>query len=251
VKPTDLGEMFTTGWTREAITEVVNKGIGHLTQSHLLWDKQLEWEMEMLESTTDDGNKFEMVEYVQRVLSDRLRQPHTNSQDTLQTYSTFTTNHKPPDQYEALLVAASKLRSQGQRAFERRENLEAALEQSGFSPEAYAHYLTVERRAKHPDTLIVSTTYERAIAEAAKRRFKGEVAAEQMLRMFWAGYCDALRILDVAWDTQLTILKRAIRSVPGSGEIWARHIRLRERLEDAEVEEELESIEGTLTRVYS
>lgn len=32
MKPTELGEIFTTEWTREAIEEVVDKGIGHLTQ---------------------------------------------------------------------------------------------------------------------------------------------------------------------------------------------------------------------------
>ena len=32
MRPTELGEIFTTEWTREAIEEVVNKGIGHLTQ---------------------------------------------------------------------------------------------------------------------------------------------------------------------------------------------------------------------------
>lgn len=58
--------------------------------------------------------------------------------------------------------------------------------------EAYAHYITVERRAKYPNLLIVSSIYERAIAEAAKRRFNGEEGAEQVLRIFWTGYCDAL-----------------------------------------------------------
>jgi hypothetical protein len=32
VKPSELGELFSTSWTRAAIAEVVNKGIGHLTQ---------------------------------------------------------------------------------------------------------------------------------------------------------------------------------------------------------------------------
>ena len=32
MRPPELDEMFTTQWTRESITEVVNKGIGHLTQ---------------------------------------------------------------------------------------------------------------------------------------------------------------------------------------------------------------------------
>ena len=34
--------------------------------------------------------------------------------------------------------------------------------------------------------------YERAIAEAAKRRFAGDLNAEAALRAFWVGYIDAL-----------------------------------------------------------
>ena len=34
--------------------------------------------------------------------------------------------------------------------------------------------------------------YERAIAEAAKRRFNDEPGAEETLRIFWSGYGDVL-----------------------------------------------------------
>jgi hypothetical protein len=116
--------------------------------------------------------------------------------------------------------------------------------QSGYALDAYARYLASERRAKTPDVLIMSTVHERAIAEAAKRRFNGEVGAEEALRAFWVGYSDSLvrhinhdhpcvdgclilqqRISGAEEDVQLAVLKRAIRSVPGSGEVWARYIR--------------------------
>lgn len=42
------------------------------------------------------------------------------------------------------------------------------------------------------------TVYERAIAEAEKRRFNGEAGAEEALRMFWIGLSDALVSLDAA-----------------------------------------------------
>lgn len=68
----------------------------------------------------------------------------------------------------------------------------ATQEQSGFSLEGYAYYLAAERRMKQPDVLIVSTLYERAVAEADKRRFAGEPNAEAALRSFWTGYLDFL-----------------------------------------------------------
>ncbi|KAK2465199.1 hypothetical protein APHAL10511_002553 [Amanita phalloides] len=249
MRPTELGEIFTTEWTREAIADVVNKGVDHLTQSHLLWDQQRDWEMDVLEAATD-SDRDALVQHVQQLLLTRLRQPHANFEDTFQSYSTFTTNYKPPAQYESLLIAASKVRGKGERAFERRANLEGLLTQSSYSLDAYAHYVTVERRAKYPDILIISTTYERAIAEAAKRRFNGEEGAEQALRVFWIGYCDALRILNAERDAQLTVLKRATRSIPGSGEIWARYIRLLERLESFDIGEDIENVEDIFNRAF-
>ena len=45
---------------------------------------------------------------------------------------------------------------------------------------------------KNPDLFIIRGLYERAIAEAARRRFAGEAGAEEALRSFWGGYCDVL-----------------------------------------------------------
>lgn len=50
---------------------------------------------------------------------------------------------------------------------------------------------------KNTDMLIVTGLYERAIAEAAKRRFGGEQGAEEALRAFWGGYCDVLVCISI------------------------------------------------------
>ena len=50
-----------------------------------------------------------------------------DNDETFQSYSSFTTNYKPPDQYEALLVKASKSRAQAVKIYQRREANEAAL----------------------------------------------------------------------------------------------------------------------------
>lgn len=62
---------------------------------------------------------------------------------------------------------------------------------------ALNQYIGYERRAKHPDLFVTRGIYERAIAEAAKRRFDGESGAEEILRTFWNGYGDALVNLSV------------------------------------------------------
>ena len=82
---------------------------------------------------------------------------------------------------------------------------------SGHSLEAYAYYISSERRMKHTDMFILCGLYERAIAEAAKRRFGGEQGAEEALRTFWGGYCDVLVCLQ---DT-LSALERVLNSLCG------------------------------------
>ncbi len=63
---------------------------------------------------------------------------------------------------------------------------------SGRSLDAYFQYIAAERRARHPDLFVITTLYERAITEAAQRRYDGELGAEAALRSFWVGYLDAL-----------------------------------------------------------
>ncbi|KAJ6584742.1 hypothetical protein B0H19DRAFT_1319016 [Mycena capillaripes] len=221
-KPQELGELFSADWTRTALGEVVDKGIWHLTQSHILWDLLRDWELQTLAALPDE-DRPQAIPPVEEFLLARLGQPHANSEETAQAYSSFTTAYKPSGEYEAFLVKASKIRGQAVKAFQRRETWETSLESA--TPEKYALYIASERRAKTPSYPILSTLYERAIADTAERRFSGEQGAEEALRAFWAGYCDTARILEAGINTEVDVLQRAVRSVPGSGEVWARYIR--------------------------
>ncbi|KAJ7714178.1 hypothetical protein B0H16DRAFT_1808225, partial [Mycena metata] len=229
-KPQELGELFSVDWTRAALSQVVDKGIWHLTKGNLLWDQLRDWELEILAAAPDGEEKLQVIAHVDEFLLARLGQPHANSEETMQAYSSFTSNFKPSADYESLLVKASKVRNQAAKGFQRRETWESSLDSA--TPDTYALYIASERRAKSPSYPIVSTLYERAIADVAKRRFSGERGAEEALRVFWSGYCDTARTLEARTDVELGIFHRAVRSVPGSGEVWARYIRCLERAED-------------------
>lgn len=84
-----------------------------------------------------------------------------------------------------------------------------------------------EKRGKKLDLTLLTTLYERAITEADKRRFAGDASAEAALRTFWVGYLDVLRTNEDEFDEDIRakVYTRATRSVPGSGEVWARYIR--------------------------
>lgn len=92
--------------------------------------------------------------------------------------------------------------------------------------------------------------HERAISAAAERVWAGEAdasEAETYLRSFWAAYAVALRAdKDTPARKELAVLYRASRSIPTSGEAWARYIRAIER--HAEYEGPKESVEEAFAR---
>ncbi|KAJ8475200.1 hypothetical protein ONZ45_g15694 [Pleurotus djamor] len=190
--------------------------------------------MTQLEATPT-ADRAPLVERIQLLHLTRLRQPHSTLEETAQSYSTFTTNYQPAGEYESLLISASKIRSQGAKAYERRETSERNLERSGFTLVSYAQYIAMERHLKYPDLFVLRGLYERAIAEAARRRFDGEAGSEEALRTFWMNYLDTLRGHEAADETmEFEVLSRAIKSVPGSGEVWSRYIRYLERVTDSQ-----------------
>ncbi|TFK90773.1 RNA-binding protein Prp24 [Polyporus arcularius HHB13444] len=241
-RPDQLEELFSPEWMHETMSKLVSQGAGHLTKSHLLFDVLRDWELERLQDSTGEERAM-LVSLVDAMLLERLQQPHSNHDETFQAYSSFTTNYKPPDEYEPLLVQASKARAQAVKAYQRREYFENSLAQAGYSLDGYAYYIASERKHKTPDMFILKALYERAITEADRRRFSGEANAEEALQAFWTAYVDLLRTQDVEDDEILVTFRRGLRSVPASGELLARYMRFLERaLEPEEAAAEINAI---------
>ncbi|KAG1872352.1 hypothetical protein DFJ58DRAFT_435834 [Suillus subalutaceus] len=252
VEPDNLGELFSDDWTREAMSIVVSKGTGDISQSQVLWDQYYNWELEILEKASTD-EKPRLVDVIEKILLARLQQPHANHQDTYQSYSSFTTAHKPASEYESLLISASKLRSRAIKAYEKREASEMALAAAGYSVDAYATYIAAEQRRRDPDYFILCGLYERGLAEASRRQFASELGAERAMQMFWVGYIDFVK----SHGQSAEFWRRATRSAPGSGEVWARYIRFLEREQESEASKDEmdadknEDIEAAYTRALS
>ncbi|TFY81135.1 hypothetical protein EWM64_g2871 [Hericium alpestre] len=237
-------DAFSSVWTRHAMDAVVEKGLNHMSRGSELWEAQRDWELAKLETASPE-------ESIDNLHLDRLQQPHADHEQTFQSYSTFTTNYQPPQDYETLLVAASKLRSKAAKIYEWREQYESTLAQADYSLAAYNHYVSYERRARKPELSILSGIYERAVAEAAKRRFAGEAGAEDALASFWLGYADALRIHKADQDSQLSVLQRGLRSIPASGELWAKYFRFLESNQELIDAGQVESIPAAYERAIS
>lgn len=250
VEPDSLGELFSVDWTREAMSIVVSEGASDISQGHVLWDQYYNWELEILEKASTDEKPLS-VNVIENILLARLQQPHANHQDTYQSYSSFTTAYKPASEYESLLISASKLRSRAVKAYEKREASEMGLAAAGYSLDAYATYIAAERRRRDPDYFILCGLYERGLAEASRRQFAGELGAERTMQMFWVGYIDFVK----SQGQSVEFWRRATRSAPGSGEVWARYIRFLEQ-ESEGTEDEMraaknEDIEAAYTRALS
>ena len=72
-----------------------------------------------------------LLSYFDRFKNSSL--PLLGIEDTFQSYSSFTTNYLPPQDYESLMISASKIRGQSIRNLDRRERLETNLV-SALSP---------------------------------------------------------------------------------------------------------------------
>ncbi|KAF8180964.1 hypothetical protein K438DRAFT_1976414 [Mycena galopus ATCC 62051] len=188
-----------------------------------VWLTLIKTEEETLDLDSASGVEELLTLYKHAEEDDLCTLCDSHTQETRGVHSdNWTRNALSETDYESFLVKASKFRGQAVKAFQRRETWETSLESR--TPEAYPLYIASERRAKNPSYPILSTLYERAIADTARQRFSGEQGAEETLRAFWEGYCDIARILEAGISMELDILQRAVGSVPGSGEVWARYI---------------------------
>lgn len=68
------------------------------------------------------------VRYFLACVDRRLKSP--DSDETFQSYSTFTSNYRSPAEYEEILVQASKQRATAVKAYQFRESYETALVRS-------------------------------------------------------------------------------------------------------------------------
>ncbi|KAG8854312.1 Splicing factor [Tulasnella sp. 330] len=280
--PDGLAELYASDAVSDRARVVVEKGARHLSKSNEIWDAWMDWEEERLNTSPRSTKEIQATALQQDYIA-RLATAHIYHEQTFQRYSTFVSTHLGPDKYEECLIEATKIRQDAIGVVAEREQYEASLASlPAFN--AYLLWETTPRRGKHqrrqkgrnqpkpqdipPDPKLVIALYERAIAEAASQRdtalssVNGEgllvdeaplQAAEAWLSLFWDGLTSFLREHARDKATELSILARAVRSVPSNGTIFASHIRAIDFYhpvdEEMDVRQEtLESVIGVYTR---
>ncbi|KAF8324916.1 uncharacterized protein EI90DRAFT_3129468 [Cantharellus anzutake] len=177
------------------------------------------------------------VEYLKRITT-----PHSANHETFQEYSTFVSTYLPASEYESSLVHASQSRQPALAAWRNREQYQTNL----YDPQSFQTHLAAEQRKRTKtsdirvrDPAPIINLYERAIADAAKRKSdallsggEGDVkVAEAWLALFWKNYTSFLQdevdpnkdiVGDIATDT--FVLGRAIRSLPSNSDILVAYV---------------------------
>ncbi|OAV99972.1 hypothetical protein PTTG_09000 [Puccinia triticina 1-1 BBBD Race 1] len=221
-----LEQFITEEKLRTLAIDVMDKTGYHLLESSAIWNM---WALHEFDTLKRNWKKDGLARFKNMVQA-RLRVPHADNSTTFQMYSTLITKHEN-DNYEEEMVAVNTLYSPSRQLMDDREAHEAQLKKSGYSCQEYIKYISWELSRKSAGFDLAQMLFERALADHPN-------SVE-----LWVEY---LRYLNPLRD-QLTLLtaivKRATRTVPWSGEIWASAIRTFERNNQT-----FEAVEGLCTR---
>ncbi|KAL7416070.1 hypothetical protein BDY24DRAFT_439291 [Mrakia frigida] len=214
----DVAELFTEAKVREVLLDTAARASAHISQSHKVWDLVKDWELSILEKLSAEEITDRLPKLHTFFLT-RLRSPHSTLDATFQFYASLVSTFCPAEEYESLLVMGTKAKAVGFAVWSKRETWEDQIATPGADlPSLYQAYIAWELKPKKPDAHLVQNLYARAIAEQAA---KGPYEAEP----FWVSL---ITFLNSSVKNERIILEnvfKAVRSVPGSGEIWAAYMR--------------------------
>lgn len=218
-----LEQMITQEKLRACAIDVMDRIGYHLVESSAAWNM---WALYEFDTLKRDWNQ-EGLSRFKMMLQARLRIPHTDSSRTFQMYSTLITKYDN-DHYEDEMVAVNDLYSPARKLMEDREVHEVQLKNSGYSAQEYLKYLSWELSRKPPHVDLILMLFERALLDHPN-------SAELWL--------ECLRYLHQLRDQvtlSIAFARRATRTIPWSGDVWASAIRTFERNnQTAEAIEEL------------
>ncbi|KAF7549003.1 hypothetical protein G7Z17_g6684 [Cylindrodendrum hubeiense] len=216
-----------------------------LNDSHLLWDRWVSLEMELLSTTrTPEG-----IKRITHLYCDRLQTPHVTWEETSQNYSNFLSNYNP----DAWLDSMKDITNNAQEVkrliaardpFELKIKKAATADDIEAQKDALTEYLDWEmlqsRRSNDNPKIGIDLCrglYARALT--------GVLATDETT---WYGYIVFLSSSNSdlqAPGNLLDVLRRAVQRCPWSGRLWNRYILCAEetKLPFAEIE----SIKHTAT----
>ncbi|KAH8887799.1 hypothetical protein GQ53DRAFT_268853 [Thozetella sp. PMI_491] len=204
-----------------------------LADSHELWNRWIELEMELLARTrTDNG-----VRRITQLFRNRLEVPHAAWDRTSQMFSSFLSEYSRKS-YETEMEQATKRAAGAKRIYEARDPHEMKLVQAAkvdnpdALKEAWSEYLDWEIRQKNKKDGLAQ--FKICIGLFA-RALTGPLALDEPTWLNYVVFISSahseqktgrakLTIPQDVLPNMLDVLQRAIRHIPWSGTIWARYI---------------------------
>ncbi|KAK4688382.1 squamous cell carcinoma antigen recognized by T-cells 3, partial [Tremellales sp. Uapishka_1] len=179
----DVIQFLSEDTVRDMLGAVVRIGEGLLSESHLLWQPWVEWEMSLLERKSGPP-KQEEIDLIHGLFKDRMSTPHLMMDATSSAYSTFCSQHCPNDYTERMIAvtnssqeAKAKMSSE-KRHGKTREDMEQEIVTT--QAQVYLSYINWEAdprvkstkqgggKAPAQDPLLIRTVFERAVAAFAR-----------------------------------------------------------------------------------
>ena len=217
-------EIFTLDATLQQWQEGYEAVRYRLGDSHILWDRWIELEMEQLVRTrTSEG-----IRRISHLYRDRLRTPHLTWDETSQTFSSFLSENNH-DEWEQSMQEVTKLAQDAKRIMAARERFEFTLQRAERDKNedkqraTMSEYLEWEEKqsGRNNDKPEIAHHICRGLYE---RALTGIFSTDESA---WFGYISYLSSIHAPpWPAQslLGILQIAVEHCPSSGQLWARYI---------------------------
>lgn len=196
-----------------------------ISDSHLIWDRYTELVLQDLaQSPSREG-----ISSLKQHFINRLQVPHAQSEQTLQTFSTFVSTYDNA-LYEKTMVAAIKQGSNARQKYEAREFYEVKLQRAIIDSDKSTEWsvmtekLEWERNQSRKQKVwsfdLVNALYQRAVL-----RFSTDTGLWEDYLMFLVDDAENQRH-NVAI---LPLLERSCRHCPWSGTLWSLYLQEAER----------------------
>lgn len=187
-----------------------------LNDSNVIFDRY----MEILLADENKHTTPQKVEEIYNMFNDRLlKEPHATWDQTAQAYSSFITSHYSAATYEQVMAELTRLSTQVKNMYRQREMYEDRIEQAKRGSDsdgewnAYSKYLEWEVTGKGPFSFpIINSLFQRATTRFAT------------YPSLWTDYVEFLMQNPHKEVLLRSVLERATRHCPWSGDLWAHRI---------------------------
>nr|ODN95071.1 hypothetical protein L204_04418 [Cryptococcus depauperatus CBS 7855] len=194
----EITEFLDIDTTRGLLQAITKQGLGILSESQQLWQLWIDWEMSILERTSDKERQKEL-EQIHEVYLERLSTPHSTIDQTTSNYSSFCSTYCN-EEYEQRLVRATevsqnaKYKWNGEKRFGKtREDFELQLvyaTELTAQAQIFLEYTKWESNARtksnahgrtpNADIVLTGAVFERAVLPYAKLAAIAKVSLDSL-----------------------------------------------------------------------